>query len=117
MRTNPLTSYLETYRLRTGFTRSELGFLLGALDGKSVTRHERGHRTPVLRTALAYSHVLQVSVEILYEGLAVEALDGVRVRARALRLTLRKRPVTKQNVAKIRILSRLLAEEERLDAK
>ena len=116
MRTNPLTSYLEMYRLRTGFTRSELGFLLGALDGKSVTRHERGRRTPVLRTALAYCHILQVPVEVLYEGLTVEALDGVQVRARALRLTLRKRPVTKKNSTKLRILNRLLAEEDKSKA-
>lgn len=105
-------NYLETYRLRTGFTRGELGFLLGALDGKSVTRHERGLRIPFLRIALAYSRILQVSVEILYEGLALGVHDGIRDRARALRLSLRKRPSTKKNASKIRILDRLAIDQD-----
>ena len=109
MRTNPLTSYLETYRLRTGFSRAELGFLLGALDGKSVTRHERGRRIPLLRTAIAYSLILQVAVDVLYEGLAFDVVDGVGARARALRITLAKRRQSKRNDGKLRILNRLIA--------
>ena len=36
---NPFTTYLETFRLRTGLSRPELAFLLGAMDGKTVARH------------------------------------------------------------------------------
>lgn len=107
MSSNPFTTYLETYRLRTGFSRSELAFLLGAMDGKTITRHERGKRLPMLRTALAYGLVLEASVEDLYEGLVVEVHDAMRTRARGLRSQIRRRKWAKANQRKIEILARL----------
>jgi DNA-binding XRE family transcriptional regulator len=105
-------TYLETYRLRTGFSRAELAFLLGAMDGKTVTRHERGTRLPKLRTALGYGLILEASIDQLYEGLVIEVHGDVRARARGLCRHIRKLPRNKKNERKIEILRRLAGDEE-----
>ena len=112
MAKNLFDTYLETYRLRTGFSRSELAFLLGAMDGKSITRHERGGRVPVLRTALGYSLILEARVEDLYEGLRLDVHESIRARARGLCRHIRLRPRSAKNDRKIQILLRLCAEHD-----
>lgn len=107
MSNQPFTTYLQTYRLRTGFSRSELAFLLGAIDAKTIRRHEINVRLPMLRKALGYSIVLGVSVEELYEGLLVEIHKELRARARGLRKQIRRRSLNAKNRRKIEILSRL----------
>lgn len=107
MSNQPFITYLQTYRLRTGFSRSELAFLLGAMDAKTIRRHERDVRLPMLRKALGYSIVLGVPVEQLYEGLLFEIHGELRARARGLRKQVTKRPLNAKNRRKIGILSRL----------
>ena len=110
---NPFTTYLETFRLRTGLSRPELAFLLGAMDGKTVARHERAMRVPLLRTAVAYGIVLDVSFEELYEGLALEVQADLRSRARGLRRQIQRRPATARNLRKIEVLSRIAEDADR----
>ena len=109
-------TYLETYRLRTGFSRAELAFLLGAMDGKTVTRHERGTRLPKLRTALGYGLILEASIDQLYEGLVIEVHGDVRARARGLCRQLGKQPKSTKNDRKIELLKRLAADEDSAQA-
>ncbi len=100
-------TYLETYRLRTGFSRSELAFLIGAMEGKNVTRHERGMSLPTLRSLLAYSLILDAPVEQLYEGMKHDIHEELRSRARGLCRRISSRPKTRMNERKLRILRRL----------
>lgn len=111
MARNPLITYLETYRLRTGLTRSELAFLLGAMDTKNVAAHERGTRIPLLRTALGYSLVLGASAEDLYEGLVADIRESLKHRARGLCGYIKKKPRSKKNDLKIQVLLRLTGDD------
>lgn len=107
-------TYLETFRRRAGFSKSELAFLLGAMDSKTIRRHERGLRIPKLITVLGYGLILDATVEHLYEGLVLEVHESVRARARGLCRRLSKLPVSKKNKRKMSILTRLGA--ARIDA-
>jgi DNA-binding XRE family transcriptional regulator len=109
-------TYLETYRLRTGFSRAELAFLIGAMQGKNVTRHEKGKSLPVLRTLLAYSLILDARVEDLYEGLHYEIHEELRARARGLCRRISERPKSKMNKRKVEILKRLSLSPTRRNA-
>lgn len=110
MSKQPFMSYLETFRLRSGFSKAELAFLLGAMDGKTIRRHERGTRLPRLNTAIGYGLILEASIEQLYEGLAIEVHERVRSHARGLRRRLERCPATLRNKRKIDILARLATE-------
>jgi transcriptional regulator with XRE-family HTH domain len=108
----PLTTYLRTYRKRTGFSQEEVAFLLGTMSGTAVSRHEKGARMPVLATALAYEVVLGVSIRKLYEGAFFDAQLRVQVRARGLCRSLERRPKTSIGDRKIAVLKHIFADGE-----
>src|SRR5258708_26370160 len=64
----PPDNYLQMYRKRTGLTHEESAFLCGAMCGTSVSRHEKGDRLPMLKTALMYEFILQASLCEFYAG-------------------------------------------------
>ena len=104
----PLRTYLKMYRKRSGFSHGDVAFLIGAMSGSTVSRHERTRRLPILRTALMYEVVLDAAVSELYRGLFHEARVLVRNRARGLRASLEKQRQTAARDRKIAILQRLL---------
>ena len=106
----PLRTYLKMYRKRAGFTHGDVAFLLGAMSGSTVSRHERTRRLPVLRTALMYEFILDATVRDLYEGVFREAQVQVRERARGLYASLKKQPQTAERDHKLIVLQRLLAD-------
>ena len=105
----PLRTYLKMYRKRSGFSHGDVAFLLGAMSGSTVSRHERMRRLPMLRTALMYEFILNARVRELYEGLFWEAQSQVRERARGLCASLEKQPQSAERDRKIAILQQLLA--------
>ena len=110
--TQPLKTYLRTHRLRSCFTQDEVAFLLGAMCGASVQRHESGDRLPYLKTALSYAFIFGADVRVLYEGVYVEAQGTVKQRARGLLAGLQRKPANSLRDQKIAILTRLLADAE-----
>jgi transcriptional regulator with XRE-family HTH domain len=106
----PFKTYLRTYRKRAGLTHEEVAFLCGAMCGTSVSRHERGVRLPLLRTALTYEIVLGVSVRELYEGLFREAIGTVQTRAAGLYRSIEREPENATRDLKLRHLKALISE-------
>jgi len=112
MDNQPLSTYLRTYRKRAGLSQEDVAFLLGAMCGTSVSRHERGNRMPMLQTALMYEFVLGATVRQIYEGTFAQARIDVRKRARGLCASLARKPKTAMRDKKIALLTRLISEED-----
>src|SRR5258708_7698857 len=106
----PLDNYLRMYRKRTGLTHEEIAFLRGAMCGTSVSRHEKGDRLPVLKTALMYEFILQAAVCDLYAGVFYDARAAVRARAQGLCASLERKARTAERDHKIGVLRALLEE-------
>ena len=78
MEGQPLATYLKTYRKRTGLSQEDVAFLLGALYGTHVSRHELNEVTPNLHNVLMYECVLGATVRELFEGKYEELRQEMR---------------------------------------
>jgi hypothetical protein len=65
--------------------------LLGSQDGAQVSRYEKGHRLPPLRTALAYPTIFGVSLGMLFSGIQIGVDKEIMSRIKKLRTKLEKR--------------------------
>src|SRR5882757_9428464 len=92
MASSSINNYLRTYRKRSGLTQSEVAFLLGCKDAGQVSRYERRHRLPTLRTALACASILRVPLETLFAGVQREVDREAARRVAKLRLDLETKP-------------------------
>ena len=96
----PLQNYLRTYRKRSGFTQTEVAFLLGSDDGMKVYRYEHQVQRPTLETALAFEAIFRVPAKELFGGIYQKVEKETRSRAlllaqqlipaKTVRVTLRK---------------------------
>lgn len=80
----PLTNHFRMHRKRSNLSQREIAFLIAALAGPTVSRHESGHRAPSLADALAYEALFGVSAATLFPREYEKA--RARVEARAARL-------------------------------
>ncbi len=85
-----LNNYLRSYRRRSGLSQNEVAFLLGSHDGGQVSRYEKGHRLPPLRTALAFTAILGVSIGTLFSGIQLSVDKEIITRTAKLRSKLEK---------------------------
>ncbi len=69
MASHQLENYLKTYRRKSGLTQREVAFLLGWKNGAQLSRYEKGHTLPPLRTALAYQAIFKIPVAELFAGI------------------------------------------------
>lgn len=92
MRTKkPLAIYLSLYRESSPLSQREIAHLVGhPACPETVSRHERGLHVPGLETALAYERVYGVPLEELFPGICQVVDQGLRARARVLRVQLRR---------------------------
>ena len=65
----PLTNYLRTHRLKTGFTQRDLARVLGSVNHDTISRYERGELLPSLVVALSYEILYRVPVSEIFAGL------------------------------------------------
>lgn len=77
--------YLRALRRRSTLSQEDVAFLLGALSGTRVSRHETGACVPPLAVALAYAVIFDVGVEEIHEDERLRIAE--RVMARALTLS------------------------------
>lgn len=117
MLNDALTTYLRTYRRRTGLSQDEVAHLLCAAcgctvpkhecmaSGTIVSRHESGNQWPKLRTAFAYEIILGIPLRELYAGYYDQMQDTIRQAAARLLADMPDAPTdprTKQKVEAIR---------------
>jgi transcriptional regulator with XRE-family HTH domain len=107
-----LSNYLKAERKRTGLSQKEVAFLLGCTSGAKVSRYERFHREPTLRTALAYEALFHVPVAELFAGMAEETQRDTRRRARRLTRRLANRHVEHALRQKLAALESATRQEE-----
>jgi transcriptional regulator with XRE-family HTH domain len=88
---NHLPNYLRAHRKRTGLSQAEVAFLLGCRSGAKVSKYERFHREPTLKTALAYEALFETPVRELFRGVGDDAERETLRRARHLARRLRRR--------------------------
>jgi DNA-binding XRE family transcriptional regulator len=110
MSQDPLTTYLLTYRKRTGLSQGEMAFLLGISSGTTVSKHETGARKPFLRATLSYEIILGEPTSELFAGWYLELESAIRKRAARLRKHLSALPPTPANIQKLKSIHRLLEE-------
>jgi len=87
----PPNNYLRSLRKTSGLSQSEVAFLLGAEDGGHVSRYEKGHRLPTLRTATAFATIFGVSPSTLFSGIQIEVDSEVLSRLKQLHAKLEKK--------------------------
>jgi transcriptional regulator with XRE-family HTH domain len=107
-----LSNYLKAERKRTGLSQKEVAFLLGCTSGAKVSRYERFHREPTLRTALAYEALFHVPVAELFAGIAEETQRDTHRRARRLTRRLANRHVEHALRQKLAALESATRQEE-----
>jgi transcriptional regulator with XRE-family HTH domain len=86
-----LENYLRTYRRKSGLTQREVAFLLGWKNGAQLSRYEKRHTLPPLRTALAYEAIFGVPAGELFAGLRKSVGRDVSRRIGRLNTDLRER--------------------------
>ena len=88
---SPLNNYLRSHRKRSGLTQTEVAFLLGYEEGGQVSRYEKGHRLPTLRTAIAFATIFGVSPGALFSCIQMRVDKEVSSRIEQLHANLEKR--------------------------
>ena len=86
-----LNNYLRSYRRRTGLSQSDVAFLLGSHNEAQVSRYEKGHHLPPLRTALAYTAIFGVSLGELFSCIKLGVEKELLPRIKELRTKLENR--------------------------
>ncbi|MEX2181885.1 MAG: helix-turn-helix domain-containing protein [Gemmatimonadaceae bacterium] len=76
--------FLKALRRRTALSQDDVAFLLGALTGTRVSRHETGVCAPPLEVALAYAVIFGAGVEEIHEDECALVAGRVRLRAQKL---------------------------------
>jgi transcriptional regulator with XRE-family HTH domain len=106
-----LSSYLRSFRKRSGLSQDELAFLFGAESGTVIWNYEQGRRLPGLRNLAAYEFVFQSGVRELFAGFYEET--GLQIVKRAERLIreLEGEPINDVTRRKLRFL-RVLVEPD-----
>ena len=69
MASHQLENYLKAYRRKSGLTQREVAFLLGWKNSAQLSRYEKRHTLPPLRTALAYEAIFKIPVAELFAGI------------------------------------------------
>lgn len=70
--TEPLHSYLKTYRKHSGLTQAEIAYLLDHKNAQIISRYERQIQKPDLIAAFALQVVYDVPAEKIFQGIFIE---------------------------------------------
>ena len=89
-----LTSYLRTYRKKSGLTQREVALLLGWKQGEQFSRYEKQHVIPTLQVALACEAIFRVPVKELFPGVGGPIAREMAARIETLTVSLQKKSAT-----------------------
>ena len=79
--------------------------------GTSVSRHERGHRVPVLEAVLGYGIIFGANISELYEGMLGDVHEAMQPRARGLLRSLERQAKSGVRDRKIAVVKKLLSQK------
>jgi transcriptional regulator with XRE-family HTH domain len=109
MTSHKLPNYIRVYRKRLGLSQNEVAFLLGWHNASQPSRYEHFSRMPMVRTALALSVILQVSVRELFSGEYQEVENSVRRQAQRLEARLTTESPNQPTARKLAALRAILS--------
>lgn len=122
MLNDALTTYLRTYRRRTGLSQDEVAHLLCAAcgctapkhdciaSGTIVSRHESGTQWPKLKTAFAYEIILGIPLRELYAGYYDQMHETIRQAATRLLADMPDSPTDPRVKQKVESIRRIMTE-------
>ena len=115
-----LTTYLRTFRRRTGLSQDEIAFLLcGGCEpersksacpatGTTVSRHERGEQRPSLEILIAYEIILGTQLNTIYPEWYAALHLRIRDRAATLLRELLEVPPGRRQKQKVEAIRRIM---------
>lgn len=109
MTSHKLPNYVRVHRKRLGLSQNEVAFLLGWRNASQPSRYEHFSRIPTLRTALALSVVLRVSVQELFSGEYQKVGKAVCRQAERLEARLATRNPDRPTARKLAVLKMILS--------
>lgn len=104
---NMLQNYLRTYRKRSGLSQKEIAYLLGCEYGTKLSRYERFHRIPNLKTVLTLEIIYHTESKHLFEGMYNDLAYQLKKRAAILEERINQKPTTPVIEHKLRSLNKL----------
>jgi transcriptional regulator with XRE-family HTH domain len=109
---NTISSYLRTYRRRSGLTQAEVSFLLGGTSDAQLSRYERLSRRPNLHTTIGLQVIFGLATKDILprEFIAVE--QKVVGRAHMLSRRLERETSTALTRRKLEFLSTMISRRE-----
>jgi transcriptional regulator with XRE-family HTH domain len=110
-----LDNYLRVVRKRSGVSQRELGFLLGAHQGESVSRYEHGDRLPSFDALVAYEMIFGTRACDLFPNRCEKIEKNVQARVRKLVTKLAKQPQTSRRQHTIARLKHIIEERDYRD--
>lgn len=99
-----LDSYLRTYRLKSGLTQKDLGFVFSLNSGSPISQIEKQHKLPSTKVLLAYCSLFDAKPEELLPGLILEIDTVVLKRALVLIKQIEKRKQSGLTIQRIQFL-------------
>jgi transcriptional regulator with XRE-family HTH domain len=112
----PLTSYLRTYRKLSGLTQTEVAYLIEAESAQTISRLERDEQKPDLEQAIALSVLFEVPADELFVGLAHRAEQRTQNHAYLLQKMLADDPNDEVKKQKLRTLGRVYESALRIES-
>jgi transcriptional regulator with XRE-family HTH domain len=112
MPTRKLRNYLRTYRRRSGFSQTEVAFLLGCRSGSKVSRYEHFARQPDFLTVCACAVIFHASGRDMFSGTFQQVERETRERAQLLLRKLEQAKPSALTSQKLKALQAILSASE-----
>jgi transcriptional regulator with XRE-family HTH domain len=109
---NTISSYLRTFRRRSGLTQKEVAFLLGIRSDAHVSRYERYSRRPSLRTAIGLQVIFGLATKDILPRVFVAVERRIIERAHLLSRRLERQANTAETRRKLDFLSAIISRRE-----
>jgi transcriptional regulator with XRE-family HTH domain len=107
-----ISSYLRTFRRRSGLSQTEVAFLLGVRGHAKMSRYERLSRRPTLQAAIGLQVIFGLATKDILPQVFVAAEQKVIERAHALSRQLERETDTAQTRRKLEFLATIINRRE-----
>ncbi len=101
-------SYLRIYRKRSPLTQGDIAFLMGLSEYSSISRYEKGQRTPSIEFLLVYHHLFNESIQSFFDPASANVLSNLIIRIEKLIGILKENKSTVDNLSRIKFLEEVI---------
>src|SRR5690242_6141144 len=101
-------NYLRVYRKRSPLTQGDIAYLMNLPDYSSISRYEKGQRSPSIEMLLVYHHLFNESIEIFFEPESAIVLSSLLERIRKLIVDLEGETNVLNNSSRVKFLEQVI---------